>query len=298
MFFRNIVLKQLSIYKFRLRSLWWRINSAPSTLSKFLIALAVGITVFFLTSPKVFASTPVTICTDQQFWYPFTYVKNNQVVGLHIDILSQALRNLGYEPTFKPMAWKQCLDEAKSGKVDAIASSAYNTERASFLFYPSDAIQESKQNNKAPLRVTQGSYVAITSVVDPNDQANSYEFKGDLKTLPSPVRVAAGYSIIGELEKVGVRVEEGKNVETNFENLIKDKKGCVIDLIDVANHFSLQPEFSNKIQIQKQVALSKAYYFPFSKKSSIPLTQVQKIWEEIAKVRDDQGLMSDFLKKY
>jgi polar amino acid transport system substrate-binding protein len=247
-----------------------------------------------LLSAPLHAGQKITICSDNNFWYPFTFSKDNQAAGLHIDIIAAALKNLGFEATFTPVPWKRCLDDAKAGSVDAIATASYKDERAVFLNYPEGAATDAT----SPWRVTQVEYVAITPTTDSAGAPNAYVFAGDLKTLPNPVRAPIGYSIIDDLKKAGLMVDEAQTAEANFKKLMRDKTGALVDLIDVAKHFQALPEFSGKFTVQPKPITSKSYYFVFTKAGHISAEDSKKIWSEIARIRDDAKLFSEILSKY
>lgn len=254
-----------------------------------------------LMSSFTHAGTSIKICTDSNFWYPFTYVNetNKEAAGLHIDIISKALKDLGYDPNFKPMPWKQCLKDAKEGEFDAVATVSYRADRAEFLDYPADAANVSNQpEEKSKDRVTQVEYVVITPTVDAKGKPNVYSYQGDLKTIPMPVRIPMGYSILDNLEKAGLKVQEDKHSIDNFKKLVKDKSGSVIGLEDVAKHLSLQPEFHDKLRISDKPIFSKSYFLAFTKKGSVKDEEQKKIWAEIAKVRENSAQMGKFLEKY
>ena len=82
----------------------------------------------------------LTICTDSNSWYPFTFVKNENAQGIHIDIVKKACNEIGIRCTFSPLPWKRCLYIAKRGLVDGIVSASYNENRNKYLFYPPDSL--------------------------------------------------------------------------------------------------------------------------------------------------------------
>lgn len=243
---------------------------------------------------KASGAIPINICTDNNFWYPFTFVQEKRAAGLHIDIIRKALQKLGYEPLFTPMPWTDCLNLAKAGKIDAVATSSYKEDRAAYLNFPSGAAVD----KKSPSRVSQVDYRVITSTFNKDGTQSNYQFNGVLTTIPEPVRVTTGYSIIADLQKEGVTVQEGKNSLQNFKNLITEKTGSVIDLEEAAVYLDSQKEFKGKLTIQPHSLTSKSYYLAFTKDGSISLEDAKRIWKEIATVRDDQSIMSEFLKKY
>ncbi len=250
---------------------------------------------FLLITSSSIAQPKITICTDTNFWYPFTYVKNQEAMGLHIDIISTALRNLGFEPNFTPYPWKECLEHAKDGLVDAVATASYQDERALYLNYPEGAAVD----NKSPWRVTQVGYVVVTPALNKKGEKNTYQFEGNFKSIPEPVRVPLHYSVIRDLEKEGLTVKEGKSSIENFKKLIQERTGSVVDVEEAAKLFETQPAFAEKLVIQKKPLNNKSYFLVFSKKKrSLKPEEEQKIWKEIAKVRNNPTLMAEFLKKY
>lgn len=239
--------------------------------------------------PKSFS-----ICTDTNFQFPFSFMKNQQPVGLHIDIIAAALQSLGIEPRYEPTTWSSCLTRAKAGMVDAVATAAYMDERSLYMNYPADATD----NSESSWRITQVAYKVITKRLDKNGNPNPYRFDGTITSLPEPVHVPAGYFIVHDLQKARMEVQEGTTSMENFQALLKDKTGSVIDLAEVAQHLSLQPEFTDQFRIQDQPLVIKSYYLAFSKNGHVSLPQAQQVWDAIAKVRNNKALMEAFLKKY
>jgi polar amino acid transport system substrate-binding protein len=238
------------------------------------------------------AATPISICTDTNFWYPFTFIKDKQPAGLHVDIIRQSLEALGYKPSFKPLPWSQCLSAAKAGEYDAVATVSYNEMRSYFLHYPEGA----SVDKKSPWRVTQVEYRVITPIITKGEP--HYDFNGDMKTIPIPVRVPEGYSIVGNLEHQGLAVEQAPHSLDNFNRLAKEQTGSIIDLEEVAEHFLKQPQFSKKFSVSPQPLVSKSYYLAFAKRGAIQQEEADKIWKEIANTRSDNQKMNSFLMKY
>ena len=248
----------------------------------------------YLAAIPALAKTKILICTDTNFWYPFTYLKDRKPAGLHIDIIRTALRDLGYEAQFKATAWKQCLSDAEHGLVDAIATASYRDDRAAYLNYPEGAAVD----QKSPWRVSQVGYVLVTSTFDKQGKKNTYHFDGNFKKVPDPVRAPIHYSVVKDLEKEGLAVQEGKNSLYNFQQLAEKRTGSVVDIEDVALYFSTQPPFANKLTIQKKRLNDKSYFLAFSKSGSVKRDASAIIWKKIAKIRDNPEKIAEFLKQY
>lgn len=231
----------------------------------------------------------VKICTDNNFWYPFTLVKDGTPAGIHVDIITRALTNLGHEARIQPLPWLRCLQEAEKGLVDGIATSSYKPDRAEYLRFPENAATEARH----PLAVSQVEYVVVTTTGD------SYEFNGDVKTLPTPIRAPRGYSVVDDLTKEGLTVDSGASGdENNLMKLMRDKQGVVVTIPDVLQIFLKRPQFEGKLKISEKPLTSKSYFFPISKKSALSDDQIKQIWDEISKVRQDQAVMAEIVSKY
>lgn len=250
--------------------------------------------------PALAASKTITLCTDANFWYPFTYVKNEQATGLHIDIINQALSPLNYVAEYKPMGWSECQEAARRGKVDGIVTIAYEDNRAQYLYFPKNA----ERDHKSPWRVTQADYVLITT----NNPAQRRHALSDplgvgftaqnFKTLPLPVRVTASYSIVNDFNLQGVPVSQNVNTEDNYKKLVQEQTGSIIDLTEVALHYGTQPEYSGRLFIHPQPLQSKSYYLAFSKQGRVSQEDAQLIWQRIADVRDNKTELGILLEKY
>jgi len=213
----------------------------------------------------------IKIAVDKNMWYPYTYVEDGTVKGLHIDIIKKALKILGYTPEFTPLPWKRCLRTTKNGKYDAVVSASYKSERAKYLYYPKGA----SSTKKSMYHITQVQYSVITNKHD------SFEFDGDVKKLPNDVMAPLGYSIVDDLRKQGVIVVETSSDIDSFRKLLLAKKGCIVTLPQIANMLMQQSTYADKYYISKKNYKSKPYFIAFSKKTNISKEQREQIWNEI-----------------
>ena len=232
---------------------------------------------------------PIKICTDINYWYPFSYADNTKAKGMHIDIVAKALEQLGHAYEFTPLPWKRCLNSAKEGKYDAVVSASYKPTRAKFLHYPEDA----KTAGKSAWRITQVEYSIVTH------KDNPYMFSGNISNLPQPVRAPYGYSIVDDLKKSGIEVNTDYSTVDNFMSLARSGKGSLVTPAMNAAILAKDPRFEDHITVHKIPFKSKSYYFVFSKKTpSLSMEQIGKIWDKVATVREDANFMSDLVMKY
>ena len=232
----------------------------------------IGLSLFM---SQAHAISEITVCTDTNFWYPFTYVEDGKAAGIHIDIIRNAFETAGYHPHFYPMPWKDCLQSARNGKVDAVVSTSYQEERALYLNYPEGAAVD----RQSPWRVGQIGYRVITSSTLPNGNPNPYQFKGRFDAVLNPVRVPAHYSVAKDLRAEGLVVSEGKNSIKNLYALIAEQNGSVVDIQEVVNFFQTHPEFSNKLVVQRRALYFKSYFLGFSNKSKLTIVEDKRFWQ-------------------
>lgn len=251
----------------------------------YVIAAAIGLSTL---SSTIRAET-LKICSDVNFWYPFTMVEDGKAVGIHIDVIREALASLGMEASFRPLPWKRCLNEAKRGYMHAVATASYKDDRAEYLHYPEGA----KEATKSPYRVTQVEYVIVTSASDP------YEFDGDVTTIPTPIRAPRGYSIVSDLESKGLKVDsQAAGDVQNIKKLFRSGKGSLVTYPAAITELIKKTEYKGKLKISSKALKSKSYYLPFSKESSLTPERMQQIWDAIAEIRDNPEKMAAIAEQY
>lgn len=231
----------------------------------------------------------IDICTDQNYWYPFTYEESGQSKGIHIDVAAKALTNLGYKPNFTPLPWKRCLEASAMGKYTAVVSASYKPDRARYLAYPPDAalVQVSEW------RITQVEYVVITL------KNSNLQFRGDLRSLSRPVRAPLGYSIVDDLRNEGIDVLTAPDIRTCMQQLIKSRRGTVITPPQNARRLNQNPRFSEKIKIHRQPIKTKSYFLVFPRKDQkLSPVQMQAVWNEIARLRTAPEYIDRLFESY
>lgn len=237
----------------------------------------------------------LVVCTDKSYWYPFVFTELYEVQGLYLDMIKDASDRLGIRVSVRPMDWKKCLRQVKSGKVSGVLGASYKDKRAEYMYYPEDA-KTAKTSDK---RLTQVEYVIV------NHAENSYIYKDNVKTLPMPVRVPRGYSVAEDLKAEGVPEVDttSRGDQGTILRLVTDKKGSVVTLGTIARHFENHKLFEGQLKIQSEPYKSKSYFLAFAKTSTTSRPPVEeadrkKIWEALRAVREDTVLMNSYLEKY
>ncbi|OUR90259.1 hypothetical protein A9Q81_19895 [Gammaproteobacteria bacterium 42_54_T18] len=229
----------------------------------------------------------ISICSDSNYWFPYTFDENGTSKGLHVDLVTNALAKLGIKAVIEPLPWKRCLFSAKKGQYDAVISASYKKGRAEYLYYPDDAALGgvSKQ------RLTQVEYTILTLKND------AFDFDGDFSKIPEPVRVPLGYSIADDLTKKGLFVQTStKGIYNSLRNLVNHKTGSIVTTKDFAT--LVAKDESIGLHVSSMPIKSKSYFMAFSKKTALTGDERAGIWDVIAAVRADAALMSTLLESY
>jgi polar amino acid transport system substrate-binding protein len=224
----------------------------------------------------VYGAEFINICTDSNYWYPYSYEENGVAKGTHIDIVTAALTSLGHQFKLTPLPWKRCLSGTGTGKYNALISASYQPGRAEYLIYPGGAAT----SKKSPWRIGQVKYVIVSNADDP------YEYDGNLNSLPHPVRAPLGYSIVDDLEKESIEVKTSHSTLDNAKLLVRTKKGVLITPPENAMKLNEDTRFREKLKIHDVPIASKSYYFVFSKKNpNLKQDEIEGIWKKIRKLR-------------
>ncbi|WGL60099.1 hypothetical protein QEJ31_00585 [Pigmentibacter sp. JX0631] len=217
--------------------------------------------------------------------------------NVSIDILKQAVSNMkkkaDIELKIEYMPWSRCLFLLEKGEMDAALIASHKEERAKYLDYPPDAGGKEGRPCASLFKIACSGYVVVTL------KSNPFEYKGDVKLLPRPVRVARGYSIVSDLEDIFKNdLEVSKSDMINLQKLLRDKQGSVITHFAYILDLKKYQKLSDQLKIHKKFYVQKSYYIPFSKKSSFPKQHRISLWNEIRNVYSNKELISNLISKY
>ena len=257
---------------------------------KYLISLLIPL----ILATTATAQTPFRFAFEAQELFPYymgeTIVKKTNP-GATIELMKQLENYVDVEVSFSRLSWKRAFFALKSGRVDGIVAS-YKPERTTYGEFPvkNGTTDQEKRLDQASYFL----YVMKNSGVswDPG----AIKFKGVNKGIGTPV----GYSIVGLLEKAGVRVDEYGN---SRENLVKLAAGRLdgVALIEFdADHILMHEKIIFPGVEKLFPALSsKPYYLMLSSqfvKSHPALSK--KIWDACEKLRKNhrQKILQKYLR--
>ncbi len=190
--------------------------------------------------------------------------------------------------TLTRLPWSRCLNNLKHGQLDGIFNASFKEERLELGMYP--WIDGKVDPNK---RITTISY-------------NFYKLKGSetiwdgekIINLKKRVGAPLGYSVVGDLEKLGVNVDETPSSYQNLKKLVA-KRIDLAALQTVTGDAILSiytEEFKNIVKIEPPFK-TKPYYLMLSKQFVQKYPKVaKKIWDAIEEIREDD--FDKIAKKY
>jgi hypothetical protein len=249
-----------------------------------------------------FIIDPVVVCVDNNNSYPYYFINQHQeILGLHVDLVSKAIAMENIAFSFEAANFASCLQKAKIGEINAILDIAYTKERSDYIIYPDDTDKnQEKISNPVNKNVFEKhavgtfDYVVITNA----DTNAGYEFNGNLRGLPTPIRVVKDYAIIEYLESFNLKLNKSERSLINFESLLSSKLGCIIDLRSVANFFNKQENMKDQFFIHSELVYRENLYLGFAKNSETPHKLMHKIWDNIEKLKNNKEYMRELFKKY
>lgn len=173
------------------------------------------------------------------------------------------------------MPWKRCLVQLQEGNVDAVVGS-FKPERMQNGVFPMKA---GKPDVKLAIDV-RAYYLFKRS-----DTAFTWDGER-LSGLDGAVGAPRGYSIIDDLARLGVRVEETRSSGTDFRKLQINRLSAVATLEKVGDYYVRQAPAGFFVKVQPPLA-SKEYYLIFShqfftKHEDLSAT----IWRLLVQIRD------------
>jgi hypothetical protein len=128
---------------------------------------------------------------------------------------------------------------------------------------------------------------------------NEYKFRGDMGSIPTPVRFPFSTSLSEKLTNAGLLdIEQTNSDEQNFGMLLRDKTGSVITTSVIAESMNDHPKFKGTYKIQPNPLISQSFYLAFSPKTKISEWEKMEIWKRIATIRNDYVIMLQLFAQY
>ncbi|WP_417458049.1 substrate-binding periplasmic protein [Kordiimonas sp.] len=235
-------------------------------------------------------SRPVKLCNSTEFWPPYSYMKNGVMRGIHTEILDAAFAKAGMEYELILLPWKRCQDRVAAGEVDGIVGISYTEDRGALFRFPA---HERNDGALVPLQPEQAlsdvEFVVITHVDTPPPVSITVD------ALPEPVGVLLGYRSAGTITEAGKQAQIVAKQSSLFQMLERGRIASVVALRGAALHYVAKSE--QPLVIHEPALWSTPHFLAFGRNNSLDDTVVTHIWQSIANVRQDKGLMAQLKAK-
>ncbi|WP_419902410.1 substrate-binding periplasmic protein [Kiloniella sp.] len=206
--------------------------------------------------------------------------------GLSVDIIKIIADELEFDIEFVRLPGRRVLHELKANRLDAAFIFSFKPERQQFGVYP--MIGETPDSERR---------LAVLSYVLYKNQGSDLNWNGEIfENLRGAIGANAGYSIVADLRKKGVIVEEAKSTSNNFAKLRSSRVVAVADQEVVADAYLRKNKLNGVVKLLKPL-VTKDYFLIFSHKFSSEHSETKDaVWNAIAEKRDE--LTEQLIPKY
>jgi len=242
-----------------------------------LVSLLAGLITGTFTSLSIAAQDTLTIVCEDKEDFPNVIGDgekiNEKLPGIAIEFVRILGQKLGMKVVVKRMPWKRCLDiEVKQGKADGVIPISYKKEREEIGAYPM------KKGHPDT-----GQMFSMQSYVFYKLRGSKIEWDGtNLHNFNGVVGAPPGYSIIDNIKKMGVTLEEGFAL-SNMHKLASGRIQLAASLEQEGDRvLSTFPDLNHKIEKVTPPIIIKPYYLMLSHQfvRNNPIL-AQKIWVTI-----------------
>jgi len=200
--------------------------------------------------------------------------------GMGIDACRELEKKLGIKITIIRLPWQRCLESLKTGEVDGIFTASYKDERKEYGNFP-----EKDGKVDASRR-----YSSISYALYKNKGSNIGYDGNKFLNINGKVGAPRGYSIVDDLKKKGLEIDEGQNTKSDFLKLVNNRLAAVAALEQTGDYLlKKEAEFTGKIEKVLPIIVEKPYYFMLSRQFCEKNKDMsEKIWNAIRDIREDE----------
>lgn len=235
--------------------------------------------IVFVTLP-VSATTTIRLTYSDLEAYPFLMGNGSEVAnppGLALDVLDHVASKLDLKIEYVRLPGKRALQNIDSGHVDGGFIFSYNAQRAQYARYPMNG-----DHPDGTKRIATIGYYFYT-LAD-----HSLDWDGEnLADTEQQIGAHLGFSIVNELKKKQLKVQEVKTTEQLFQMLELKRISAMAIQDTMAEQYIAIHSLSN-VKLVEPAITTKDYYLVFSHQfMEANAGLAEKIWREIEQVRDD-----------
>lgn len=230
----------------------------------------------------VFSETQITFVCEDSEDYPSVIGNSNKLntekPGLTVESLNYIGKKLGFTVKVLRCPWKRAFEsELKNNAVDGLFLASYKKEREEFGVYPT---KNGKVNEEMAFYNSSYYFYRVKG------SSVSYDGK-TLTNIKGPVGAPRGYSIVEDIKKMGLTVEESDSTTVDFKKMASGRIEVAVALkLTADNLFKNNKELADKIEKIDIPLVNKPYFVMFSKKFySDNKDLADKIWAELKQLR-------------
>ena len=207
--------------------------------------------------------------------------------GISIELMRMTAKAAGVEVHFVRMPWVRCLSALQRGEVDAIFNASFNPDRMANGVYPM-----SGGHPDAARRIATVAY----SLYAPKDGGLGWNGSTVTGLGDRTVGAPAGYSIIDDLVKAGVKVETAPDSVANFRKLASGRIAAVATLDTAGDALLASGRFPQLAKVAPPL-VTKNYFVMFSHQFyDSHQALAERLWTNLAEMRDSKG--GELVAKY
>ncbi|MBU3915967.1 transporter substrate-binding domain-containing protein [bacterium] len=256
----------------------------------FLLSLLIS---FFLIVANQLYALDLTIACENKADFPSITGNSDEVLkekpGMSVEAVRLLEKKLNIKITIERLPWKRCLYELEQGKVDGVFTASFKEERKQFGRFP-----EKNGQVDVSRRFTSASYALYRL------KGTAVSFDGtDFHNITGNVGAPSGYSIVDDLKKKGLSIDEGPSTEKDLMKLVAGRLQGVAALEMTGDFYlSTRKELGQKIEKVLPLIVMKPYYFMLSHQLYKRDPQLaEKIFDTLAEIREDPDFKKG-LEKY
>lgn len=226
----------------------------------------------------------ITLCHSHEEAYPWLI---HSKPGYSALMMQSIEKQLGVPIKLAAMPWKQCLADVKSGAIDGAINASWAADRAEFAVYPVKLDGECDAT-KRMYRATYALYRVKGSTIGFDGQ-KLVGADGALVGAPT------GYSVVGQMTKMGVKVDDSANATSEILKRLADGKYAAVALQTTEADDSLHESADMRAKVERvsPPLAEKPYFTIFGKAFYAKYTATAKeVWKLQGKTRDSSEFKS------
>jgi polar amino acid transport system substrate-binding protein len=202
--------------------------------------------------------------------------------GHNFRLLDAVARNTSVRFVYRGLPWRRCQSDLAEGRVDGAFANSYTPERRAIGLYPPGATPDAAPD--ARFRLFSDGYALVRRRGDGVRLQD-----GRIVGLTGPVGSQAGYSIVDDLRRKGIAVEEGSpDPMALLRKLAEGRVGAAALGISKMRELEAtgDPVFA-RIETLPEPLVRKDYFLMVSRQRyARDPALVQALWEAVAEQRD------------